>query len=785
MRNRTLFLLFGFAFVIFLHYTCGALAPYRDAGEFAAAAKCLTVAHPPGYPFYILFSKIFASIVSVGNVAYRLNVLSALALAGSFVLGVFFMVRYYGVRMEAAVLSMALFVSSRVATNLGFVSEMYTMGLAMLILLLICFHEAVREDAVNGKYLFLSALLLPLVLGVRMDAVLAVVYTLPFLPRIYRSLTRQKRFFRVAGLIALFYGIGMSVFLYLPIRSHAKSVMNWGDPSTLSKLLAILMRKSHGSTLDLLSTSYEKGAMFFNDAVFWVKVAGESFWWIGLALALLGIIVYTFRSYSSSFPPHLRGRIKVGGNKVNDHYADSPSLLPSLLMFFFTGPLFLYLANLPPNPHALKVLEDHFLPSLFIVALWVALGINVILRMILDHPRPTSPIKGEEKDREASVSYSSPLVGEGRWGGLSKNNIIFTIFTLISLCLLIYGAQANSLRHNFYAHDYVKNMYKSAPKNSIVVLHEDVQLFSAWNQILNHNARPDIRIVADGLSGSYWYQDALREHWGYKDIALGPKLNSEENWKKFIMMNRGKNVLAGFDTRSAGNIARNSNGLLAYMCIDNRPQCQAAYPSIYSDYRYVDPWPFFVYRGSYRYEDEDFFFDKDLTDDYSTAADNLALRNLKLGDCDRATKAWKLALKFKRTRPSSFSGIAYCRSKENDWKGAEGFWESSRDKSYKLLELAGKYSSLDDVSSAFKTELSRTLSSIAVAKEKLGEGHQAQISLYEESIKADPANIQAHFNLAAVYWRIKDGPNAKKSFENVLKLNPAHPEARRFLSLLR
>ena len=48
-----------------------------DGGELLAAANTLGVAHPPGYPTYILLLKGFATLVPVGDFAYRGNLLSA------------------------------------------------------------------------------------------------------------------------------------------------------------------------------------------------------------------------------------------------------------------------------------------------------------------------------------------------------------------------------------------------------------------------------------------------------------------------------------------------------------------------------------------------------------------------------------------------------------------------------------------------------------------------------------------------------------------------------------
>jgi hypothetical protein len=55
-------------------------APFWDSGEFITVAKILGIPHPPGTPFYVLLGRV-ATLVPIGNIAQRVNGLSALASA--------------------------------------------------------------------------------------------------------------------------------------------------------------------------------------------------------------------------------------------------------------------------------------------------------------------------------------------------------------------------------------------------------------------------------------------------------------------------------------------------------------------------------------------------------------------------------------------------------------------------------------------------------------------------------------------------------------------------------
>ena len=57
--------------------------PPGDAGELITAADQLGVAHPPGYPLFVLLGKAFILLLPIGSVAYRVNVMCVCCGAGA------------------------------------------------------------------------------------------------------------------------------------------------------------------------------------------------------------------------------------------------------------------------------------------------------------------------------------------------------------------------------------------------------------------------------------------------------------------------------------------------------------------------------------------------------------------------------------------------------------------------------------------------------------------------------------------------------------------------------
>lgn len=68
-------------FVFSITLYCKTLLPdvdFWDTGEFQTIAYTFNIAHPTGYPTYIVLGKIFLTIFPFGNVAWRMNLLSAI-----------------------------------------------------------------------------------------------------------------------------------------------------------------------------------------------------------------------------------------------------------------------------------------------------------------------------------------------------------------------------------------------------------------------------------------------------------------------------------------------------------------------------------------------------------------------------------------------------------------------------------------------------------------------------------------------------------------------------------
>lgn len=109
--------------------------PFGDGGELIAAAACLGVAHPPGYPLYTLLGWL-ALQIPLGEPALRMNVLSALFGAIACAVAARIARRWSGSSLAAAVAGLGLAVSGTF-WSIATVAEVYTLHLALVATLLL------------------------------------------------------------------------------------------------------------------------------------------------------------------------------------------------------------------------------------------------------------------------------------------------------------------------------------------------------------------------------------------------------------------------------------------------------------------------------------------------------------------------------------------------------------------------------------------------------------------------------------------------------------------------
>ncbi|MGB3714107.1 MAG: DUF2723 domain-containing protein [Candidatus Promineifilaceae bacterium] len=244
-----------------------------DGGELITASVTLGIPHPPGYPLYLLVGKL-ASLVPIGSVAYRYNLLSAVALA---------LAAGFLSATVSNILSAKQGASERfsravpVATGLVFafiplvwgqaiIAEVYTLNLFLLSLLL----WMLTRD-IDRKSAIIAGLIFGLSLTTHLTSALILPLSLYLLPRRY-----WYRF-------ALGATIGILPFLVFPILANTSSPVAWGRSDTLSGWLWFITARIYRPNVlslpqgDWWTRFTEWGSLFF-----------KQFAWFAIPLITLG-----------------------------------------------------------------------------------------------------------------------------------------------------------------------------------------------------------------------------------------------------------------------------------------------------------------------------------------------------------------------------------------------------------------------------------------------------------------------------------------------------------------
>lgn len=321
--------------------TAAPTVTFVDSGELIVATRFLGVAHPPGFPLYILLAHL-ATLVPLGNIAQRVNFASAVfaALAAAFlyllVIQVIASVRLgsghtaqarnrpgknrqtnsrqddSGVRSVdgvdvstgpnnllltavPALVAALLLAFSRTFWSFGTIAEVYTLNTWLIVLV---FYFLFRWRTNGGNVdLYLAALLFGSALGVHHATV---ALTLPAMAvLVYR--TAGWQFFKskrllYAALIAI--AALVLVYAYLPLAASRQPVLNWGDPRTLQKLWWHVTGRQYQV---FFSAAPSQMAHQF---VEFLKLAAQEFnpVWLPVAFAFVALgLIELFRSDRTTF----------------------------------------------------------------------------------------------------------------------------------------------------------------------------------------------------------------------------------------------------------------------------------------------------------------------------------------------------------------------------------------------------------------------------------------------------------------------------------------------------
>ncbi len=233
-------LAFAGSLALYLATMAPGLPPGHDSAELVTAATVLGIAHPPGYPFYVLIGHLFTRLVP-GDPAWAMNLFAALAGALGVGLATFAIARFTGLAL-AGLLAGALFACARTPWRMAVGAEVFSLHLALLAALLAlasCWREA--DDPGRRRLLALGAL----VLGLGMAHHQTIVLVLPGLLG-YLWLARDGRPVGWSWACVPALVLGLSPYAWMSWRASQGPPLNWGNPDSPERLWWSVTRQGYG-----------------------------------------------------------------------------------------------------------------------------------------------------------------------------------------------------------------------------------------------------------------------------------------------------------------------------------------------------------------------------------------------------------------------------------------------------------------------------------------------------------------------------------------------------------
>jgi hypothetical protein len=424
-----------------------------DGGDLIAAAATGGVAHPTGYPLYLLLARLF-QFLPLGSLAFRTNLMSAVAAVLAALIIYMIVMRYQssrGVKPSwlSGLAAAYAFGLAPIVWSQAVITEVYTLQACLVALLLYVYTGPVpasRDD--RGRLDHSRGLLLGLATCNQIVTLLIVPLALvtgAFRAQPETALAAgSKRSWGFDGVALrrqlLFLGLGLSLYLILPLRAWAGPPVNWGyavTPARLWWLISGELYQGYYLQIDL--------------PVLWERVQASAgllmaqTGLLGLVLGVTGLVIFssTARLY------------------ILTAWVAAVSL--TFAIFYSSDDSYVYL-----------------IPFLVSFAIWIGLGMDELLRALLGRfPRL----------------------------GLALGMVAIGIFVGQAL-LHLNQIDASADRR---AESFGREALTAAPENALVFAKGDRAVFALWYFHFALGERPDLAVLAEDLLHFDWYQENLRD----------------------------------------------------------------------------------------------------------------------------------------------------------------------------------------------------------------------------------------------------------------------------------
>ena len=407
-----------------------------DGGELLVAAESLGVPHPSGYPTFMLLLKGFGTLVPLGDFAFRGNLASALlatATVGLLYWLVYRIVRQMAVDVPRAYAVQATYIVFRRSAE-GTSIRPVPRGLLAA--------TGVTLGLGLGNHLTLAAVALPLAAWVW-----------------FRGDVELRRWlWAVGGLL-----LGLSVYLYLPLRAASGPSVNWGDSSTVGGFYWMLSGQAYQE--HVFGVPIES---LWDKFITWIELVFTQLNPLGLFLALVGMLAL-WRAERWFLYSTAASAIGLMGYSLAYNTFDSQVLT---------------------------------IPAFFVMSSYAGVGAYQVFVV-------ASQWAAENAQKDFEPRWIGKLVTG--WTPIAALAVI--AFAAVPAAAVVLNYEAQNLRGDREAFEFAESVLNTVPSGAIVISDGEDKVFALWYMVFVERPESGVVPIAGRLLQFDWYWRDLKERY--------------------------------------------------------------------------------------------------------------------------------------------------------------------------------------------------------------------------------------------------------------------------------
>lgn len=415
-----------------------------DIGDLVTAAYTLGVAHPPGYPLFSFVGFILSHLPIPLPAVSRVGLISVFSsLAG--------LIIYFNFTLKV---TKSIFLSLLSTSILAFSYLFWLtaeipegLGLNNFFAIVILYLTVEFYKKKKAKFLFLLALFVGLSLTNQLQIIMLFPAVLIPVLKHWRFIFLEKKIFKVL----LFFLLGLSVYVYIPIAASGNPPINWDNAANLRNFLHLVFRQDYGGIIN----------------------PGPK---IPIQIKLINIVHY-LRTFVSVFSYQILFLGFLGIVKL--FIMDKRLSITFILAFLFTGILTVFYMGSPvSSPTSWGILERYYVLSTVIFMFFIPFGFLLIGDFL-------------------KTKFSKPIY----------SYILLSYFLIIPIMMLQYNFPRTDLSKTKIGNTLARNVLSALPKNSVLFVTGDNTTFSIWYVYYVLKERQDIDIINPPGVGNNLYLD--------------------------------------------------------------------------------------------------------------------------------------------------------------------------------------------------------------------------------------------------------------------------------------